>query len=640
MHRAPTSSVLNSRMAGDRPKLTVAALAALQQLSAVDISPDGHRIAFVASAAAAEKGKEPASRVWIADEGTHPRQATRGPTSDLLPRWSPDARSLVFASDRDHSGRMSVYLLDSDAGEATPIGEIPGSVEDLAWSPEGDRLLVLAADLGSDRAVAQTATKISEQGAPPADPRVVRPQEFWRRLYSVDVSSGETSEVGPSGVNVWEVDWRGGAVVAVVSDDPSESAWYRASLALLDLDARSAETIHTTDWQLSVPRLSPDGGRVAFVEGFCSDRGILAGSTSVLELGSGAARELAPDLDVSWLKWRDDSTLVRGSRGSGTVRISLDGWWTRSGAGRRRSATAISRASGRATTEGCSSPRWRRRASRPRCPSWTSTARRRAGSRSRGSTPSLQRSTWLRASVRLAARDGLEIEGCSSVRKTGDRPAARRARARRADGLVDVRLELPTSAAAGRGRLHGAAAEPARERRPRPGVRAREPRRPGRRRPSRHPRRRGLARRGGGRRRGAGRRHGRQLRRLHGRLGDHPDRRFAASMPMACSSNWLSFHNTTNIGRFDELFLAADPYEPDGAYFARSPVVHARKVRRRRSSCTASSTCARRWPGAGAVSGAPSTGGEVELVGLPARGPRLGRARPPRGRMGACARVV
>jgi dipeptidyl aminopeptidase/acylaminoacyl peptidase len=54
---------------------------------------------------------------------------------------------------------------------------------------------------------------------------------------------------------------------------------------------------------------------------------------------------------------------------------------------------------------------------------------------------------------------------------------------------------------------------------------------------------------------------------------------FAASVPVACSSNWLSFHNTTNIGRFDELFLDADPYEPDGAYFERSPIVHARKVK-------------------------------------------------------------
>jgi dipeptidyl aminopeptidase/acylaminoacyl peptidase len=54
--------------------------------------------------------------------------------------------------------------------------------------------------------------------------------------------------------------------------------------------------------------------------------------------------------------------------------------------------------------------------------------------------------------------------------------------------------------------------------------------------------------------------------------------RFRASVAMAAVTNWLSFHHTTNIGRFDELFLDADPYAPGSDYFDRSPVVHARRV--------------------------------------------------------------
>ena len=55
--------------------------------------------------------------------------------------------------------------------------------------------------------------------------------------------------------------------------------------------------------------------------------------------------------------------------------------------------------------------------------------------------------------------------------------------------------------------------------------------------------------------------------------------RFAAALPMACVSDWLSFHHTTNIGRFDELFVGADPYDPSGAYYVRSPIMHVRNVR-------------------------------------------------------------
>ena len=55
--------------------------------------------------------------------------------------------------------------------------------------------------------------------------------------------------------------------------------------------------------------------------------------------------------------------------------------------------------------------------------------------------------------------------------------------------------------------------------------------------------------------------------------------RFGAAVAIAAVTDWLSFHNTSNIARFDELFLQADPYAADGEYFGRSPVVHARRVK-------------------------------------------------------------
>lgn len=54
--------------------------------------------------------------------------------------------------------------------------------------------------------------------------------------------------------------------------------------------------------------------------------------------------------------------------------------------------------------------------------------------------------------------------------------------------------------------------------------------------------------------------------------------RFAASIPISCVSDWFSFHNTANVGRFDELFLDADPYDPAGNYFKLSPVAHCRNA--------------------------------------------------------------
>jgi dipeptidyl aminopeptidase/acylaminoacyl peptidase len=51
--------------------------------------------------------------------------------------------------------------------------------------------------------------------------------------------------------------------------------------------------------------------------------------------------------------------------------------------------------------------------------------------------------------------------------------------------------------------------------------------------------------------------------------------RFAAALPMAVVTDWVSFHFTTNIGQFDRLYLQADPSDPEGEYTRRSPVYHA-----------------------------------------------------------------
>jgi dipeptidyl aminopeptidase/acylaminoacyl peptidase len=214
------------------------------------LSPDGSRLAYIVAPSFREKGQALETRLWV--DGA---EATEAGAADALPRFAPDGKTLAYATDRGYAGRMSLWI--DGRGE---IGEIPGSVEDIQWSPDGSSLLVLAADLGSDRAGAQTATKIAEADAEEPDPKVYRPAAYWRRLYVVDAASGATKEVSPEGVNVFEYDWAGGKVAAVCTDEPSESAWYDAWIGLIDLDSRTVERVHTAEWQLQCPRISPAAG--------------------------------------------------------------------------------------------------------------------------------------------------------------------------------------------------------------------------------------------------------------------------------------------------------------------------------------------------------------------------------------------
>src|SRR5215831_17027733 len=177
----------------DAVEVTPELLLQLRRPTDLALSPDGKRLAYVVSPAFREQGKSFETRLWIDDA-----PVTEAGAADALPRFATDG-TLAYASDRGHAGRMSVWI--HGRGER---GEIPGSVEEIQWSPDSRALLVLAADLGSDRAGAQTATKIREAGAGEEDPKVYRPAEFWRRLYLVDAESGATREVQPDGVNVFE----------------------------------------------------------------------------------------------------------------------------------------------------------------------------------------------------------------------------------------------------------------------------------------------------------------------------------------------------------------------------------------------------------------------------------------------------
>ncbi|HZB00902.1 MAG TPA: S9 family peptidase [Actinomycetota bacterium] len=294
-------------------------------------SPDGRSIAFTGSLWEKLEGT-PKTRICVAPtDGGAFRTASSGPEHDVGARWSPDGRRLSFRSDRAEKGRMQLYLLRAeDLGEAVPLPEVEGSIEAHAWSPDGARILVRSAGMHADVAGAEgSGASEAERDLPDWVPRIEAwdDDRVWRRLWTIDVESGEVRRTGRDGLNVWEAEWCGdGAVVAVASEDPGESAWYTAPLILIDGVTGADRVLATSDVQFGIPAGVPDGSTVAAIEAPCSDRGFVSGRAVILDVANGRRRDVeVEDGDVTWLGWHTDGRLAyAGLRGTRAILGEID----------------------------------------------------------------------------------------------------------------------------------------------------------------------------------------------------------------------------------------------------------------------------------------------------------------------------
>jgi dipeptidyl aminopeptidase/acylaminoacyl peptidase len=261
-------------------------------------------------------GPGPAAGLWHGPlDGSPARLSDVVPDTNLA--VAPGGAILALAVQDDVGSRLIIADPAADAASWTEH-RLPVFAEQVAWTDDG--LVVLAADPGADAA---SLTSGKPLGGPAADPVVARSATGFRRLWRVDPVPGAAAPASPPGLAVWEfAPVPGGGAVVVASADPTEAGWYRSRLIQLDAGGAQARVLRTSAWQLSAPAVRPDGRAVAYVEGWASDRGLLAGQVYTLPLdGDQAPGDQAPgdqaqpsgpldtDVDVTWLSWAADGRL-------------------------------------------------------------------------------------------------------------------------------------------------------------------------------------------------------------------------------------------------------------------------------------------------------------------------------------------
>ncbi|MBV6522869.1 MAG: Protein TolB [Gemmatimonadaceae bacterium] len=118
-------------------RVDTAANLTAKQIRDIAPSPDGTRLAFSAL-----------DRIYVMDlPGGTPSRVSKAETGEFGPVWSPDGRSLAWATWSDASGGHIVRAT-FDAREVpviTTLTRQPGLYTDLAWSPDGERIVAVRA---------------------------------------------------------------------------------------------------------------------------------------------------------------------------------------------------------------------------------------------------------------------------------------------------------------------------------------------------------------------------------------------------------------------------------------------------------------------------------------------------------------
>lgn len=303
-------------------------------------------VAFVVRQSPAGTGGQ--DGLWLGSPDGEPRRIDpRIPAAG--PVFDPTGTLVAIAHDGDGDGRSRVVVRRAD-GAAGPAGPAPadardsvvehvvsGTVEQLSWDT-ADAITLLCADPDVDSA---PPAAWHRTGAAAPDPLVVG-APGGRRLVALDPRTGATRPSSPAGLTVWESAAvpGGDALVVVGSVDPSEAGWYRAELALVQPGQEVRRTLHRPEFSVASPTVDPAGRFAAFLDGWSSDRGLLAGEVMVVGLAAGPAAgdpgtpgpawPLRTDrplgCDVTWLDWDGDGRLwFAGWAGVGTVWGVVDG---------------------------------------------------------------------------------------------------------------------------------------------------------------------------------------------------------------------------------------------------------------------------------------------------------------------------
>lgn len=288
-----------------------------KRVGLVALSPDGSHVAYFA---------DRKLTITLLHSGISQTIAVDGnlPLRDVT--WSADSKRIAFIADVwSDVPTAQVWTAAADGSSVVKHCELKGYVETPRFSPGGTKLAVLFIE-GIPRIAGPLQPMTPLAG-------VIDEKVYEQRIAIIDLSKDDLSgdhlaQVTPADMYVYEYEWTpdGQSWVATAAHGAGDANWYVARLYHIDAKTGTTHEIYKPKLQVAGAHVSPDGKRVAFIEGLMSDEGSTGGDIYEVPITGGIPRSLTPGIKASpsALAWTAPDRIVfaeniDGSAGFGSI---------------------------------------------------------------------------------------------------------------------------------------------------------------------------------------------------------------------------------------------------------------------------------------------------------------------------------